>query len=752
MNFNQNFPERRFPQEKRLGVVPVPVKSQGKVIVALIVLALIGLSTMAIGGSWFLFRMYQTLPTLDQLENIEPPLSSKVMGKDGTLVYEFSIEKRSWVPLKKIPDSMVKAVLSIEDRRFYDHWGVDIKRILGAIIVNLVRGRYAQGGSTITQQLARNVYLSSQTSMIRKIREAMTAVQIETYYTKKEILELYLNQVYFGAGVYGVEAASRCYFNKSVSSLDLNECAVLAGIVQLPERYRPDKKKNHKRIAARRSAVLHAMLKMHFIDENTVERVSQAPVPCDPQKDISQRAPYFVELVRQYAEQKYGDDLLYNGGLTIYTTLDPEAQDSIEKAAARHLKELQNKMNNAFLYKSGIAQRHRIRREAFLAHFDSLYAVFKKECDAMPDSMHLRVLQTAVVALDVKTGGVLALTGGRDFIESKFNRAIQAVRQPGSSFKPFLYTAAMEHGFAPSSLVMDQPITLQTPQGEWRPENYEGTFEGPVTIRHAVEHSLNLAAIQTIIQIGPDTVINYARRMGLKQRLEAVPSLAIGSCEVIPMEMATAYSIFPNKGVKVAPFFVKRIVDRNGKILEEHEQNEVQVLSSATSYIMCDLLTGVVRRGTGAAIPGLGFTRPSAGKTGTSNDYADAWFIGFTPQITCCVWVGVDDRRSMGPGMTGSQAAVPIFAKSMIALHKKLPIENFERPDSVITAKVCALSNKPAVAGCPQTYDDYFLLGKLPEPCDIHGQGKSKKSNMMKLFGPQEKHETKVTVKKRLTF
>ena len=752
MNFIHDSPDRLFPQDENPGGPPAPPQAQGKKFIALLLVALIGLSAMAIGGAWFLYRMYRTLPTLDQLENIEPPLSSKVMGKDGALVYEFSIEKRSWVTLNKIPTPLVNAVISIEDRKFYAHWGVDVKRILGAMLVNLVRRHYAQGGSTLTQQLARNVYLSSRTSMVRKIREAMTAVQIESYYTKKEILELYLNQVYFGAGVYGVEAASRCYFNKPVSKLDLNECAVLAGIIQLPERYRPDKQTNQKRITTRRGTVLFAMQKMHFIDAKTVESVSALPVPCNPHKDISQHAPYFVELVRQYAEQKYGDDALYNGGLTIYTTLDPEAQDSAEKAVAAHLHELQKKMNNTFLWKSGINQRHHLSHDAFMAHFDSLYNVYRKECDALPDSQHLRVLQTAVVALDVKTGGVLALIGGRDFAESKFNRAIQAVRQPGSSFKPFLYTAAMEHGFAPSSLVMDQPITLQTPQGEWRPENYEGTFEGPVTIRHAIEHSLNLAAIQTIIQIGPDTVVDYARRMGLKQRLEAVPSLAIGSCEVIPMEMATAYSIFPNKGVKVAPFFVKRIIDRNGKILEEHEHNEVQVLSSATSYIMCDLLTGVVRRGTAAAIPGLGFTRPSAGKTGTSNDYADAWYIGFTPQITCCVWVGVDERRSMGTGMTGAQAAVPIFARSMIALHKKLPIENFERPDSVISGKVCAVSHMPAQPSCPQTFDDLFILGKLPAPCDVHGPGKTKKSNMMKLFGPQEKHETKVPAKKRLTF
>ena len=750
MNFSDNSQHSLFPRDQN------PVASsntfKGKKLLAFLLLATLALSGLVFGGGWFLFRMYQTLPTLDQLENIEPPLSSKVMGKDGTLVYEFSIEKRSWVSLATIPDTLIHAVISIEDRKFYDHWGVDLKRIIGAMFVNLVRRHYAQGGSTLTQQLARNVYLSSQTSMVRKIREAMTAVQIESYYTKKEILELYLNQVYFGAGVYGVEAAARCYFNKPVSKIDLNECAVLAGVIQLPERFRPDRPANLKRTAARRGAVLRAMQKMHFIDEKAVEIVLTKPIPCNPHKDISQRAPYFVELVRQYAEQKYGDDALYNGGLTIYTTLDPEAQDSVEKAAADHLKDLQKKMNGAFLWKSNINQRLHISRENFLAHFDSLYNVYRKECEALPDSEHLRILQTAVVALDVKTGGVLALIGGRDFSESKFNRAIQAVRQPGSSFKPFLYTAAMEHGFAPSSLVMDQPITLQTPQGEWRPENYEGTFEGPVTIRHAVEHSLNLAAIQTIIQLGPDTVVDYARRMGLKQHLEPVPSLAIGSCEVIPLEMATAYSIFPNKGVKVAPFYVKRIVDRNGKILEEHEQNELQVLSASTAFIMSDVLTGVVRRGTGAAIPGLGFGRPCAGKTGTSNDYADAWFVGFTPQITCCVWVGVDERRSMGTGMTGAQAAVPIFARSMIALHKKLPVENFEKPDSVFMGKVCSASHKPAVTGCPQTFEDYFILGKLPDACDLHGPGKAKKTTSAKLFGPQEKHESKVPVKKRLTF
>jgi penicillin-binding protein 1A len=712
----------------------------------------VAFSGATFGGLWFLYRMYQTLPTLDQIENIEPPLSSKVMGSNGQLVYEFSIEKRSWVPLKAIPQQLINAVIAIEDRKFFDHWGVDIKRIIGASFINILRGRFAQGGSTLTQQLARNVYLSSRTSMIRKIREAMTAVQIEAYYTKKEILELYLNQVYFGAGVYGVESAAHHYFNKPVSKLDLNECSVLAGIIQLPERYRPDKKANNKRIVVRRNKVLQAMEKMSFITRQSMDATSLSPVPCNPQKDISQRAPYFVEYVRQYCEQKYGDDLLYNGGLTIYTTLDAEAQDSIEKGLIGQLHDLQVKMNSYFLDKTLFNKRHKIQRDFFMAHFDSLYNYYKSECDALPDSLHRRIVQTAITAIDVKTGAMLALVGGRDFLESKFNRAIQAIRQPGSAFKPFVYTAAIEHGFTPASVLLDQPITLMTPQGEWHPENYDGTFKGPVTLRYALAHSLNMVAIQTLMQVGGDTVVSYARKMGLKQHLEPVPSLAIGSCEVIPIELLTAYSIFPNKGMRSAPFFINRIVDRDDKILETHEPVQTSVLSPQTSFIMTDLLTSVVKHGTAVAVPGLGFTRPSAGKTGTSNDYSDAWFVGFTPQIACCVWVGMDERRSLGYGLTGAQAAIPIYVKAMTALHRKLPIEQFEKPDSVVSARVCTISHKLASPSCPDTYDEYFLMGKLPEPCDMHGSGRTKKTNFTQLFGPLEKDQKKTPVKKRLTF
>jgi penicillin-binding protein 1A len=728
------------------------VSTHGKKVFLIVMIAVFCLFGGLAGGTWFLYKMYQTLPTVDQLENIEPPLSSKVVGRDGSLIHEFSIEKRSWVSLSEIPQNLVNAVIATEDRKFYSHWGVDMKRIIGAVLVNVVRRHYAQGASTLTQQLARNVYLSSKTSMIRKIREAMTAVQIEQHYTKREILELYLNQVYLGAGVYGVEAASQCYFSKHVSQLTVNECAVLAGLIQLPERYRPDRSANIKRTAARRTAVLRAMLSMQLIDKKQADEVMAMEVPSNPQNDVSKRAPYFIEMVRKYCEQKYGDDLLYNGGLTIYTTLDPLAQDSTDAATGVHLKNLQNRMNNYYLDKTRIHHKLRIPRDTFIAHFDSIYAVHKTECEAFPDSLRHRIVQTALIAMDVKTGAILNLVGGRNFLESKFNRAVQSVRQPGSAFKPIVYTAAMEHGFTPASVVLDQPITIMTPQGEWRPEDFEGKFQGPVTLRYALAHSLNLVAIQVLMQITGDTVVSYARRMGLKQHLDPVPSLAIGSCEVMPMELLDAYAIFPNKGVRVTPYFIERIVDKNGNVLEEHEQQPgVQVLSPQTSYVMCNLLTSVVRNGTGAAIPGLGFDRPSAGKTGTSNDYSDAWFVGFTPQIACVVWVGMDERRSLGYGVTGALGAIPLYVKAMIALHKKVPVEDFEKPDSVVNAKVCTISHKIATPYCPQSSDEVFLLGKLPETCDMHGPGRAKSSNIMNMFGPKEQ-ETKVPPKKRLMF
>jgi penicillin-binding protein 1A len=688
------------------------------------VLLILLLTGMFIGGSlWFLRQMSLTLPTHEQLHDIEPPQASRVYANDGSVVHEFSIERRIWVPLSRIPPQLANAVIAIEDRRFYRHWGIDLRRIFGAVAVDLIRGHYAQGASTITQQLARNLYLSARQSLVRKIREALTAVQLESYYAKPEILESYLNQVYLGAGVYGVQAASQTYFSKDVSELTLNECAVLAGVIQLPERYRPDREENTARTKRRRNAVLRAMNAMEFIDNPTAQRVAADTIPRNPHRSPPRRAPYFIEMVRRHVAGAYGDNALYSGGLTIHTTLDPVAQDTVEAAAKRHLASLQRRCNGIFLDSTKAHVQLHIPRDTFLAHFDSLYEKRRTHYDTLPDSVKLRIAQVAVVALDIETGGIRALVGGRDFDESKFNRATHARRQPGSAMKPIVYTAAIDNGFTPATMILDQPITLETDDGEWRPENYDREFYGPVTLRYALAKSINLVAIQVLMQVGAQTVIEYARMMGLRHEMRPVPALAIGACQATPLEMTEAYAILARGGTTVEPFCVSKVIDRNGRVLEEHTVEPREVLSPATAFLMSDLMQDVVRRGTGARIPGMGFTRPAGGKTGTTNDYSDAWFVGFTPQIACGVWVGVDERRSLGRGVTGSDGAIPIWVPAMIALHRSLPIARFHKPESVEVLDICAASHKIARRYCPSTRAEFFLPNSFTDSCDQHVVG-----------------------------
>lgn len=675
-------------------------------------------------GLTLLVRMYETLPTLDQFETIHQPLVSRVLASDSTVIHEFSTERRFWVSLDEVPADLVNAVIAIEDRRFFTHWGIDLRRIASALVVDIIKGEYAQGASTLTQQLARNIYLTSRRSLVRKLREALTAVQIERHYSKKEIMELYLNQVYLGAGVYGVEAAARRYFSKSVSELNLNECAVLAGTIQVPEHYRPDREENHKRTRMRRNSVIRGMRTMGFIDRPTARRVSNDSIPSNPQVHTAGSAPYFIEMVRRVVASKYGDDLLYTGGLTIHTTLDPVAQDSAETAAKSHLRSLQKRLNRMFLDSANAPRLIGVPRKTFLNNFDSLYQLHKEQFSTLPDSVRRRRAQCAVVAMDVETGALRALIGGRNFKESKFNRATQSRRQPGSAIKPVVYAAAMENGFTPASVVLDQPITLETPEGDWRPENYGGEFRGPVTVRTALAKSINLVAIQVLNSIGAETVIAYARKLGLKQRMVPVPALAIGACEVIPIEMAAAYAVFPSLGTLTEPYCVERILDKNGKLLFEHTPERRAVLAPQTAYLMCSLMSDVVRRGTGASIPGKGFVRPAAGKTGTTNSYSDAWFVGYTPQISCAVWVGVDERRSMGHGVTGARGAIPIWVPTMKALHRDLPIRQFSRPSGIVTAGVCGETHKIAGRYCPGVYEEIFAEGSLPDSCDVHFPGR----------------------------
>lgn len=729
---------------------PEPTGVKGKRFLTLFFLAILIFSCLTGMGLKFLHHMYQTLPEPVELSNIQPSLVSKVLGMDGSLVHEFSVERRFWVPLDDIPIELQQAVVSIEDRRFYKHWGIDIKRIMSAIVVDVISGKFAQGASTLTQQLARNVYLTSKQSLIRKVREAMTAVQLESYYTKDEILELYLNMVYIGAGVYGVEAASQRYFSKPVSHLTLNECAVLAGCIQLPEYYRPDREKNIKRITKRRNSVIRGMKKMGFIAGSTAKGVMQDTIPSNPQKLISKKAPYFIETVRQYMEKKYGEYLLYNGGLTIHTTVNPVAQDSTDQAVSYFLDSLQRRTNRMFLDSNQAYKKLNIPKIYYLNNFDSIYAEHREEYKDLPDSLKLRIVQASVVALDVKTGAVRVLTGGRDFGESKFNRAIQARRQPGSSFKPFVYTVALDSNFTPATVVMDQPITLETPEGLWRPENYEHEFYGPVTVRNALKKSINLVAIQILQDIGANNIITYARKTGLKHRLNPVPALAIGACEATNLEMTSAYSIYPNFGFQATPYFIEKVYDKSGRLLEEHMPVTKQILSSQTAYLITSLLVTVVRAGTGAQVGARGFNRPAGGKTGTTNDYSDAWFIGFTPQIACGVWVGVDERRSMGYGVTGSKGAIPIWVSTMKAVHKGLPVKGFGQPSGIACENICNKTHKLATRYCPDVVPEYFKATNMPETCDIHVlKGARGKKSVIKRLGTHKKRPVEKTMKKK---
>ncbi len=704
----------------------------------------------AASGAVFLFRLFQTLPTLGQMQNIQQPLVSKVLSRDGQLIHEFSIERRYYVPLDSIPVHLREAVVAIEDRRFYRHWGIDVRRIIGAIIVDIARGGYAQGASTLTQQLARNVYLTARSSLIRKLREALTAVQLESCYTKDEILELYLNQVYLGAGMYGVEAASLYYFNKHVGELDLNECATIGGLIQRPEPFRPDKKENIPLITERRNTVLRAMRSMKKIDKEECQRTITLPVQSEPRPREGGKGSYFVEMVRKHVSERYGDDLLYNGGLTIHTTLDPVAQDSAERSCGRQILSLQNRLNRIFLDSTHADRKLRIPRERFLEHFDSIYDAHAAEFKDLPDSVKLRHAQISVIALDVRTGAIRVMIGGRNFAESKFNRALYARRQPGSSFKPFVYAAAMDHGFTPATVVLDQPITLVTPDGEWRPENYDKVFNGPITVRKAIAKSVNLVAIQVLNKVGPQVVIDYARRMGLKHSMNPVPALAIGACEATPLEMTSAYSAFPNRGIRAAPYGIEKIVDKNGRVLESHAPHEEEVLSAATAYLMCSLLSTVVCCGTGSSIPGLGFTHPAGGKTGTTNDYSDAWFVGFTPNIACGVWTGVDERLSLGMGVTGTLAAIPVWVRTMIPLHRDLHKTGFRRPDKGIkTEMICSESHLLACPSCPKPVVEYFLDETVVEPCDLHGEGKKTQKNIIRMFSAPGSGKPKSDPKKK---
>ncbi len=652
--------------------------------------------------------LQRDLPSPSLLETIRPAIGTTVYARDGRVLHEFFRENRVLITLDEIESPyLVEAILAAEDQRFYGHWGVDVYGVTRAAVTNLRAGRVVQGASTITQQLARNLFLTPDVKLTRKIREALLALRIEQTFTKDRILELYINQIYFGDGMYGVQAAAEYLFDKDASELDLAESALVAGVIQSPQGYAP--RRHPERALRRRSTILSMMVASGSITRAEAAAADTAALGLAEHEDEARVGAYFIEEVRRQVIDRYGAETLYSGGLRIYTTLDLDLQTAAEEHVEAHLATLESEAG--FPFKRG---------DEFNA--DSL--------DFIP------YVQGALLALEVRSGGILAMVGGRDFTDSPFNRVTQAPRQPGSGFKPFLYTAAIDHGFSPADTLLDAPLVVPaagTPitfrdldpdyeePTDWQPENYERTFHGVVRLRYALKRSINLVAVRLGMKLGPSTVAEYAQRMGISTRLYPVYSLPLGSAEVTLWDMVQAYSVLANQGVRIEPYGIERIEDRTGRVLEEHSRLSQSVLSPETAYVVTNMMESVLSSGTGVGARARGFRHPAAGKTGTTNDFADAWFVGFTPRVVCGVWGGYDERKPLGPRMTGARVALPIWTEFMKAAHVGVPEEPFPRPHGITTRRICAKTGMLATEHCPETLNEVFVQGTEPvRPCEAH--------------------------------
>ncbi len=663
------------------------------------------------------------IPSLAQLHNIEPSLVTRIYSADGEVIKEFYTERRILTPLKRIPPHLIDALLATEDRRFFDHWGANLLSMCRAVWVSFRSGQRIKATSTITQQLARTLFLTPERTIPRKIKEVLTSIKIERNYTKEEIMEMYLNQCYFGRGAYGVQAAAQLYFGKNVEDLTIPECAILIGIPKNPSRYSP---LTHPELAfKRRNIVLESTKDFGKISRKLADSLKSLPLEIHPTSTPVGEAPYFTEMVRQYLEKKYGEDSLYRGGLSVYTTLNLELQKAAEEALIPELEARQHNME----------QTHSLR--------DTNYTVVVIDTTGEEPvrKREYKQIQGALVSLDNKTGNILSLVGGKDFKQSQFNRAVQALRQPGSGFKPFVYTAAIDNGARPTDIMYDTPIILTGGDGkEWNPQNFDLVFRGPVTLREALAKSINVVSAKLIQKVTPQQTIFFASHMGISTSLAPYPSLALGTSEVTLWDMVSAFSVFPNRGIKVEPKYILKITDRYGKVLEEKKfSRREEVLSAQTAYIMTTMLQSVVNRGTGYGARVRGFTRPAGGKTGTSDNCMDNWFLGFTPQITTGVWIGYDDKTVIGKNVTGAHTALPVWTDFMIKAHENLPVEYFKVPPGIYFKTVCLESGLLATDKCPRIITDVFTEQTMPEGvCHLHPSDGIPDTTIRELFKERE--------------
>jgi penicillin-binding protein 1A len=724
------------------------VEVGGRQVVGRVLFGLLVLVAALVGATAGLLLVYTTdLPQVNALETYRPSSITELYDDHDRVIGSFALQRRVVAGYEDFPPVLRDALVSIEDKDFYAHSGINFWRIIGAAYRDIESGGKVQGASTLTMQLARNLFLSPDRSFHRKVQEAMLAIQIERHFTKPQILTLYANQIFLGHGVYGFEAASEFYFSKPAKNLTLTEAALLAGLPKSAVVYSPISHPD--RAQKRRNLVINALLEDGKITATQAADARNAPLVLRLAHDPNSLAPYFVEEIRRYLEGKYGTDQVHEGGLKVYTSIDVDLQKAANQAVLdgvaayerRHgwKGRLENVVAEGDVLEkyfhpdwddepeaggyihalvtsagTGIATLKFGRYTAALSQADAAWTQQKLADILKPgDICYVKILslgvngaarvsleqdsgaQGSLLAIDNATGGIKAMVGGRDFNESKFDRATQALRQVGSSFKPYVYTAAIDEGANPDDTILDEAVSFETPSGAYTPHNYDDKFEGLITLRRALAQSRNIPALKLASKIGIKNVIDYAERFGITSKIPPYLPVALGSAEISLLEQTAAYSVFPNDGVRVTPRYITRVTDYEGRVMEEDFPEVKDVVSQRTARIMTSMLQGVVQHGTAIAASKLPF--PTAGKTGTTNDFTDAWFVGFSPTMTCGVWVGYDEKRSLGAKETGAHAALPIWMNFMtVAMAGKDPGDFQPPPASAHAAqKVDTPDNAP---------------------------------------------------------
>ncbi|HEX7121809.1 MAG TPA: PBP1A family penicillin-binding protein [Gemmatimonadaceae bacterium] len=650
-------------------------------------------------ATWSLVCAGTRCPSIAVLERYSPRQTSRLYAVDGRFVAEIGLERRTLVRLEDIPKVVQDAFVITEDKRFYRHNGIDFWRIPGAVIHNLRVRRFEEGFSTITMQLARNIFpeqITREKALGRKLKEIWIARQIERHYSKDRILELYLNQINLGSGAYGVETAAQRYFGKSVRYLNLAEAATLAALPKAPSTYSP--RRYPHRSVQRRNTIIELMRRHGAVDDVTASLAKAYPLQLARRIESGEVAPYFVEWVRKELYDRFGENV-YERGLKVYTTLDLDLQTAAERALENQLRAIEGGRFGKFSH---------LTYEQYMA----------RGTRAQAADLESPYLQGALIAIDPRDGSVRAMVGGRDYADSKFNRATQALRQPGSTFKPIVYATAIQSGRPPTTLVYDSPLTLPQLDGSiWTPQNYDLQFRGPMTMRRALYDSRNLAAIHLGMELGENAVIDMARRFGITTPILPVPSIHIGSADVHPIEMVAAYTTFANLGARTTPNAILKVEDQEGNVLWQAQPRATQVLALPEAWLMVSMLKDVVQKGTAfARVWNAGFRVPSGGKTGTTNDGADVWFIGFTADLVAGVWIGFDKPQKIMANAQGGRLAAPAYTAFMTEVYRRKPEPpDWPRPASIVAARVDSLTGLLATPFCAdRAYTEYFLVGTEP--------------------------------------